>query len=70
MQFGSRYTELLGPKREAAVVFDRRFEILQPTSGNAGRPCSVTAATKSRGFIFDRAAVWLGLWRGDRFARQ
>jgi hypothetical protein len=32
-------------KREAAVASDRRFEILQPASGAAGPPCSVTAAT-------------------------
>ena len=72
MQFGSRCTELLEPmtKREAAVASDRRFEIPLPAFGDAGPPCSVTAATKLRGFIFNRAAVWFGLWRGDRFARQ
>jgi hypothetical protein len=35
------------------------------------KPFAVYKPTRAlRGFVFDRATVWFGLWRGNRFACQ
>jgi hypothetical protein len=46
---------------KAAVVFDRRFREFRK---------SLRTATATASFVFDRATVWLCLWRRDGLARE
>src|SRR5206468_10125798 len=46
---------------KAAVAFDRRFRMFRR---------SLRTATATGSFVFDRATVWLCLWRRDGLARQ